>query len=261
MFNVVVNGALGKMGREVIANLCREPDMEPVGAVDKLAEEPKLELPDHSGSISLSVDLGSILAQTNPQVLVDFTNADGAMAAVSVAAVRGVNLVIGSTGIGEAELREMDRLGRENQVGIIAAPNFSIGAVLLTHLAKQAAPYFEYADVVESHHDAKLDAPSGTALAIAKAIAESGTFKRVATVKETLSGTRGGDYEGISIHSIRNAGRSADHEVVLATAGQTLSIRHDTIGRECYMPGVTRAIREVVKLKGLVVGLGKILGL
>ena len=258
---VAVNGATGKMGREVIAALSREPDMEPVGAVCLQDRGASLDLPDGAGAIPQSTSLEDILKNTSPDVLVDFTHAEASMAASRIAAGRGTQLVVGTTGLSEEDIEELDRLSRERGIGIIVAPNFALGAVLLMHLARQAAPFFEYAEIIESHHENKIDAPSGSALAMARAMAEGGQFKLNRPKKETLPGTRGGQYNGISIHSVRMAGRSAHHEVVLGTAGQTLSLRHDTLSRDCYMPGVMRAVREVVKLKGLVVGLDKILGL
>ena len=257
---VVVQGAAGRMGREVVAAICREPDMEPVGAVD-LRPGNTYDLPDGSGSIPLSSSLEEILSTTRPQVLVDFTQAEVSMAAAPVAANKGVNMVIGTTGISDENLQELERLAKEHSTGIFVAPNFALGAVLLMHLAKMAAPYFEYADIIEMHHEAKIDAPSGTALAMARAIGQDKQFQRNYPEKEPLPGTRGGEHNGIGIHSVRMAGRSAHHEVIFGTAGQTVTLRHDTLGRDCYMPGVTRAIREVMNLKGLVVGLDKILGL
>ena len=257
---VVVNGAAGRMGQEVIAALCREPDMEPVGGAD-IKPGNSLHLPDGSGSIPLSGNLDEVLSATKPQVLVDFTQAEVTMSSAPVAAIHGVNMVIGTTGISDDNLQELDRISREHSIGIFVAPNFALGAVLLMHLAKQAAPFFEYVDIIEMHHEAKIDAPSGTALAMARAIAQDHQFKRNYPDREPLSGTRGGEHNGISIHSIRMAGRSAHHEVILGMSGQTVTLRHDTLGRDCYMPGIMRAIREVVNLKGLVVGLDKILGL
>ena len=257
---VVVQGAAGRMGREVVAAICRETDMEPVGAVD-LRSGDTYDLPDGSGSIPFSSSLEQILSTTSPQVLVDFTQAEVSMAAAPVAANHGINMVIGTTGISDENLHELERLAKEQSTGIFVAPNFALGAVLLMHLAKMAAPYFEYADIIEMHHEAKIDAPSGTALAMARAIGQDKRFQRNYPEKEPLPGTRGGERNGIGIHSVRMAGRSAHHEVIFGTAGQTVTLRHDTLGRDCYMPGVTRAIREVVNLKGLVVGLDKILGL
>ncbi len=259
--DVVVHGATGKMGREVVAALSREGDMRPVGGVCRTPRDGHLELPDDSGRIPLSTSLPEVLELTNPHVVVDFTNAMASMKAALSAAAQGVGLVIGSTGLNDGDLQQLDALSKEHGVGIIVAPNFALGAVLLMHLARRAAPFFEYADIIEMHHEAKIDAPSGTALSIARAIAQEGKFKRNVPEKETLAGTRGGDHNGVSVHSVRMAGRSAHHEVIFGTAGQTLSLRHDTLSRDCYMPGVLKAVREVVKLKTLVVGLDKILGL
>ena len=258
---VAVHGATGKMGREVVAALCGDPATEPVGAVCGRERGPSLELPDGTGSIPLSVNLQDVLIATSPQVLVDFTEAAAGMEAARAAARHGVNLVIGTTGLGEENLQELDRISREQSIGVVVAPNFALGAVLLIHLVKQVAPFFEYADIIEAHHEAKIDAPSGTALAMARAIAGDRRYLRNEPQKELLPGTRGGDYHGVGIHSVRMAGRSAHHEVIFGTAGQTVTLRHDTLSRDCYMPGVIRAVREVVGLKGLVVGLDKILGL
>ena len=155
----------------------------------------------------------------------------------------------------------MDALANDKNVGIIVASNFALGAVVLKRLAEQAAEFFEYVDIIEAHHEAKIDAPSGFSLALAKSIGDRKQFTRNYPEKENLPGTRGGEYNGVTIHSIRMPGRSAHHEVIMGAPGQTISLRHDTLGRDCYMPGVLRCIREVVKQQGLVVGLENILGL
>ena len=230
---------------------------------DQRAQDGSLPLPDGSGVIPYSSDLGALLAQCRPQVVVDFTNAQGALSAARTAAPQGVHLVIGSTGLEEAHLQEIETLCREHEIGAVVAPNFALGAVLLIHLAKQVARFFPYADVIEMHHEAKIDAPSGTALALAQALATARQepFQRPEPERESLEGTRGGGFQGVSIHSVRMPGRLAHHEVILGTKGQTLSLRHDTISRECYMPGIIAAIQHVVQSKGLTVGLERILGL
>ncbi|MFH1559973.1 MAG: 4-hydroxy-tetrahydrodipicolinate reductase [Chloroflexota bacterium] len=260
---VLVHGVMGKMGREVLAAVCREPDLEPTCGVDKDATDEYLPLPDGSGHIPISSDLESIIAVCRPQVMVDFTNADASIAGCRVAAASRVNLVVGTTGLTEATLKEMDELAQEHEIGAFVAPNFAIGAVLIMHLARGLGKFFDYADIVEMHHEAKIDSPSGTALALARNLREGrdAPFIRPTPEKEPVEGTRGGELEGISIHSVRMPGRMAHHEVILGTQGQTLSLRHDTINSECYMPGVILAIKEVVKSKGLVVGLEKLLGL
>ena len=260
---VAVHGALGKMGREVLNALSRDPNIEPVGAVSRRAVEDYLSLPDGSGLIPLSADLEEIITRTRPQVVVDFSNTKAATKAIRAASAAGINVVTGTTGLSEATLKEAEALAEEHDVGIIVASNFALGAVFLLHMARQAARYFDYADITEMHHEAKVDAPSGTALALAKAMAEGkgGPFTAPSPEKETLKGTRGGQHQGITIHSRRMPGLMAHHEIVFGAQGQTLTFRHDTINRECYMPGVIMAVEEVVKFKGLIVGLENVLEL
>jgi 4-hydroxy-tetrahydrodipicolinate reductase len=260
--SVVVQGALGKMGREVVNTLCHEPEMEIVGAVELQVAEDYLTLPDSSGKVPFSSALEYILTRCQPNVLVDFTVAQATMSAVPIATKQGVNLVIGTTGLTTDDISEIDRLTRAHRVGAVVAPNFALGAVLMIHLAKLAAKYLDYAEIIELHHHRKVDAPSGTALSTAKAMAQARgkPFYRPAEQGE-ISGSRGEPVEGITIHSIRLPGLMAHQEVILGTAGQTLSIRHDTVSRECYMPGVMLAIKEVVKRQGLVYGLDTLLGL
>jgi 4-hydroxy-tetrahydrodipicolinate reductase len=195
--------------------------------------------------------------------MVDFTVADATMPAARVAARKGVNLVIGSTGLSDNDVEEIERLCREGDVGAVVAPNFSLGAVLMVHMAKLAARYFDYAEIIEKHHEDKADAPSGTAMATARAMVEGRgePFRYPELKKETLSGTRGGQIEGVSVHSVRLPGLLAHQEVILGALGQTLSICHDSISRESFMPGVIMAIKRVVKVKGLIYGLETILGL
>ncbi len=259
--NVVVHGALGKMGQEVLNAVTNAPDMNPVGAADQAADPGSISLPDMSGQIPISNDLAEVLSGAD--VVIDFSTADGAMSVMRTAPAHSVNVVVGSTGLREDNYQEADGLANEHGVGIIIAPNFAMGAVLMIHLAKEAGRFFDYADLTEMHHEAKIDAPSGTALAIARAAVEgkAGGFTNVRAEKELIEGPRGGDYEGISVHSARMPGRVAHHELVFGGLGQTLTIRHDSVSRESFMPGVTMAIREVVNRKGLTVGLEHLMGL
>ncbi|MCH7786398.1 MAG: 4-hydroxy-tetrahydrodipicolinate reductase [Chloroflexi bacterium] len=156
---IVIQGALGKMGQEVASTVCREAGMKAVGAVDKSAlKDSSYDLPDGSGAIPLSNSLEDVVGDA--QVVVDFSNAEGAMTAMRVAAAHKVNVVIGSTGLTDANLQEAESLANEHKVGIIVAPNFAMGAVLMIHLAKMASRFFDYADLTEVHHEAKIDAPS-----------------------------------------------------------------------------------------------------
>ena len=258
---VVVNGITGRMGSEVANLLCQRDDLLAVGAASRSASPGEYPLPDGSGSIPLSNSLDDVISGAD--VVVDFTSAEGAMAAMSIAAPRKVNVVTGATALTTADLERAEALSQEYDVGIIVAPNFALGAVLMTHLAKVAGPFFDYAELTEMHHEAKADAPSGTALAIARAVVEGKGSPYVApeAEKQTLEGTRGGVFEGVSVHSGRMPGRMAHHELVFGTLGQTLTLRHDSISRESFMPGVALAVQEVVKSPGLTVGLEKILGL
>ena len=258
---VVVHGAIGKMGQQVLGAVCAEDGLEPVGAADRLADSATLDLPDGSGSVPLSRMLSDVIGDAD--VVVDFSSADGAMDAIRTAADREVNVVVGTTGISEAALREVESLAAASEIGVIVAPNFALGAVLMMHLARVAGRFFDYADLIETHHEAKPDAPSGTALAIARAAAEGkgGEFVAVEAEKEMLANPRGASLGGVSIHSARMPGRVAHHEIVFGALGQTLAIRHDSINRESFMPGVVLAIREVGNRPGLTVGLDKIMGL
>jgi len=259
---VVVHGALGRMGQVVVSALCHEPETEVVGAVEQQVTEDCLPLPDGSGTVPFSADLDYILTSCHPDVLVDFTVAQATMPAVRIATKHGVNLVIGTSGLTADELSEIDRLAIAHQVGAVVAPNFALGAVLMIHLAKVAAKYLDYAEIIELHHHLKADSPSGTALSTAKAmvVARGKLFNRPPEQGKT-SNSRGEEVEGVTIHSVRLPGLLAHQEVLLGGQGQTLSIRHDTISRECYIPGIILAIKEVVKRRGLVYGLENLLGL
>ena len=265
IINVVVHGALGKMGQEVLRAVSAADDMRPVAGVDVMARAATMPLPDGSGEMPASADLAAAIDGADAvDVVVDFSVADAAMSAIRTATSRGVNVVVGTTGLSESHYDEARNLASARGVGVIIAPNFAMGAVLMIHLAKTAARFFDYADLTEMHHEAKIDAPSGTALAIARAASDgksSGAFANVRAEKELIPSTRGGDYAGISVHSARMPGRMAHHELVLGALGQTLTIRHDSINRESFMPGVTMAIREAMNRKGLTVGLEKIMGL
>jgi 4-hydroxy-tetrahydrodipicolinate reductase len=259
---VVVHGALGRMGREVTNALCQEPETQVVGAVDLNVPQDHLSLPDGSASVPLSSDLDNIISSQKPDVLVDFTIAGATMPAVRIATRNKVNLVIGTTGLTAADLEEIESLVLEHGVGAVVAPNFALGAVLMMHLSKVAAKYLDYAEIIELHHNLKVDSPSGTSRLTARAMAQARgrPFDRP-PVQEKDSVSRGEQVEGINIHSTRLPGFMAHQEVILGAPGQTLHIRHDQISREAFMPGVIIAVKEVVKRKGLIRSLDALLGL
>ncbi|HEX9896841.1 MAG TPA: 4-hydroxy-tetrahydrodipicolinate reductase [Dehalococcoidales bacterium] len=262
MIKVVVHGALGKMGREVVNAICHDPETKLVGAVDINLKNDFLSLPDDSGKVPLSSDLDTIITSQKPDVVVDFSLAKAALNAARTAIKKKVHLVSGTTGLTQADLDEIDRLAKANGVGAVMASNFALGAVVMMHLAKIAAKYFDYAEIIELHHHLKADAPSGTALNTARSMAKvRGRPFLTPSEKDVTMKSRGEQVEGIALHSIRLPGLLAHQEVLFGIAGQTLSIRHDTISRECYMPGVLLAVKQVHNYKGLVSGLATLLGL
>jgi len=258
---VLVNGVMGKMGQEVLKTLCAENDLVPFAGADILVKDESMVLPDNSGSMPVSDSLEEVISSTD--VVVDFSNADGALSVIRTASAHKVNAVIGSTGLNDDQVKEAESLARENQICIIIAPNFAVGAVLMTYVAGLVSRFFDYADLTEMHHEAKIDAPSGTALSIAKSVinGKDGTFISHKAEKELVSGTRGGTLDGVSIHSVRMPGLVAHHELVFGANGQTLTIRHDSISRESFMPGVMLAIRRAIGPPGLMLGLDQIMGL
>ena len=258
---VAVQGVIGRMGQEVLATLVKEPDMLPVGGADIFAKADSLNLLGDSGTIPLSTSLADVTG--NADVVVDFTNGEGAADAIETVPVQGKHLVIGSTGIPESAVKRAEELATENNVGVFIAPNFTVGVAVMMHLVREAARFFDYADLLETHHEAKIDAPSGTALAIAQAAVEAkgSAFNAPAAEKELVAGTRGGTHGGVVVHSGRMLGKVAHHEIVFGHVGQTLSIKHDSVNRESFMPGVMLAIREVRNRPGLTIGLDKLMGL
>jgi len=259
---VVVYGASGRVGQEVVRAVCRDAETQLVGAVDVKVTAEHLALPDGSGTVPFSADLAAIIDSCQPDVIVDFSIAKASMPAVRTASKRGVNMVIGTTGFTAADLNEMQKLAESNEIGIVVAPNFALGAVLMMHLAKIAGKYFDHAEIIELHHDRKLDAPSGTSQTTARDMAKArGKPFLPPAVQGEDSPARGKTVEGISIHAVRLPGQMAHQEVILGGDGQTLRIRHDQISREAFMPGVLLAVKEVMKRKGFIYGLDNLLGL
>jgi len=260
---VVINGALGRMGQEITKAVVCEPGLRAVGAVEKEVTQQYLPLAEASELILLSSDLDSLLKSCDADVVVDFTNAEVSIAAARIAIKQKVNMVIGTTGLSEENLAEIEQLCQTYKVGAVVAPNFSLGAALLIHLSKFAAKFFNHAEIIEMHHDKKADAPSGTAIATAKEMLQTHgkPFIYPEVTREVLSNTRGGQMDGIAIHSLRLPGFMAGQEVVFSGAGETLSLRHNIISRECFLPGVILAIKEVTKRKGLTYGLDALIKL
>ena len=259
---VLVSGS-GKMGREVLAAVCREEGLEPAGVVDLYADGDLISLPDGALSTPFGSDPAAIIEQTRPDVAVDFTNAEWTPRLAEAALAAGVRLVIGTSGLGDDFVRHLAQECEKRQLGAVVASNFALGAILMQHMAKTAARFYHSAEIIELHHDQKVDAPSGTAIATAKGMADARgkPFERAETHRENLPGTRGGDVKGVTIHSVRLPGLVAHQEVIFGSPGEILTIRHDTLGRESFMPGVLLAVRYVMEHPGLVVGLDQLIGL
>ncbi len=256
---IIVHGACGRVGQVLLECIRPETGVEVVGAVDIKPGDKRTRLPD-GREIPFSNRIEEVIEATHPEVLVDFSLAHATLPAVRTAVKHGIHLVIGTTGLNADNLAEIDSLTRENGLGAIAASNFALGAVLMVKFARMAARYLDYAEIIELHHPAKLDAPSGTALNTARAMAEA-RGRPFAQPADSGRGyaSRGQKVEGIPIHSVRLAGLMAHQEVILGGLGQTLTIRHDTINRECYVPGVLLAVNRVSKHQGLVQGLDSLL--
>ncbi|MGB3208259.1 MAG: 4-hydroxy-tetrahydrodipicolinate reductase [Crinalium sp.] len=267
---VVVNGAAGKMGREVIKAVAQAPDLTLVGAVDKNPAHLGEDVGEIVGCGAVEVpivnDLQSALLMASQEkqlsVMVDFTHPDSVYDNVRSAIAYGVRPVVGTTGLSPEKIQELAEFADKASTGCLIIPNFSIGMVLLQQAAIQASQYFDHVEIIELHHNQKADAPSGTAIQTAQLLAEMGKSFNPPTVTETekIAGARGSlADEGIRIHSIRLPGLIAHQEVIFGAAGQIYTLRHDTSDRSCYMPGVLLSIRKIIQLQSLVYGLEKIL--
>jgi 4-hydroxy-tetrahydrodipicolinate reductase len=253
MIRVAVLGAAGRMGREVCRAVSDASDMELVAAVDPGSAGHDVE------GITVGDSLDAVVA-THTDVAVDFTRAPAAVENARHCLAHGIHVVIGTTGIEPAELDEIGRVAEDGDANAFVAPNFAIGAVLMAGFAEEAARHFEAAEVVELHHDRKTDAPSGTAIAMARRIAAARAGEPAAGGGDDAHpGARGADVDGIRVHSVRLPGLVAHHEVIFGGTGQTLTIRHDSTDRTSFMPGVLLAIRSVSSRSGLTVGLDALL--
>ncbi len=267
---VVINGAAGKMGREVVKAVAQADDMVLVGAIDRNPQYRGQDVGEVAGCGSLEVpivdDLQSILVLATQEkvqgVMVDFTHPDGVYDNVRSAIAYGVRPVVGTTGLSGKQIQDLADFAEKASTGCLIIPNFSLGMVLLQQAAIQACQYFDHVEIIELHHNQKADAPSGTAIKTAEMLSELGKTYNSSQVQETetIPGARGGLVtDNIRIHSIRLPGLIAHQEVIFGAPGEIYSLRHDTSDRVCYMLGVLLSIRKVTQLKSLVYGLEKLL--
>lgn len=257
MIKVLVNGALGRMGSEVVKKVTAENDLTIAAVVD--IKPGTITVDEHVYQVT--TDLVAAIKETKPDVVVDFTRPDVVMDNLRKVLALGVRAVVGTTGFSDADLQEVDSLAKANNTALLIAPNFALGAVVMMKLACEAAKYFPHVEIIEKHHDKKLDAPSGTAIITAQKISEVRATMQQGNPdeKETMPGARGADYEGMKIHSVRLPGYVASQEVIFGGQGEVLRISTEPINRECYMPGVALGCRKIMDKQGLVYGLDKLL--
>lgn len=247
MIKVGVLGAQGKVGSAVVAGVKKVDDLELAAEINK------------GDSLQTLVDEGV-------DVIVDFTTPSAVMDNLEFCINNGIHCVVGTTGFDDARYQQVrDWCAANEGVGVLIAPNFAISAVLTMAFARQAAPFFESAEVVEFHHPNKLDAPSGTAVKTAQGIAqarkEAGMDAMPDATEQALDGSRGADVDGVPVHAVRMQGMVAHEEVIFGTTDQSLTIRQDSYGRESFVPGVLTGVREVANRPGLTIGLDEYLGL
>jgi 4-hydroxy-tetrahydrodipicolinate reductase len=251
------------MGSEVVKAVTAAEDMEVVSAVDPGAEGTVV-VDGAGGGVTCVASLAAAIADTRPDVMVDFTRPDAVEGNLCTAMAAGVKCVVGTTGVSEEKLRELVSECPNPKSCLFMAPNFAIGAVLMMQFAEKAARHMPYVEITELHHDKKADAPSATAIRTAKLIAAARGEAPAVPGRETelsgMEGARGALVDGVSVHSVRLPGLVAHQEVLFGGQGQTLTIRHDSIDRTSFMPGVLLAIREVVNRQGLIVGLENLMG-
>jgi len=240
MIKVGVLGARGRMGAEVVKAVTDAPDLELVAALD----------------LGDSLDN---LVSNGAQVVVDFTTPDSVMANLEFLIAKNIHAVVGTTGFDDARITKIKALLASSKSGVLIAPNFAIGAVLMMEFATKAAKYFESAEIIELHHPNKVDAPSGTAARTAELMSKSRKEAGLASMPDatstSLDGARGATVGDVPVHSVRLRGLVAHQEVLLGGIGETLSIRHDSIDRVGFMPGVLLGVRQVVTHPGLTFGL------
>ncbi|MDA8435661.1 MAG: 4-hydroxy-tetrahydrodipicolinate reductase [Actinomycetales bacterium] len=244
---VGVLGSAGRMGAEVVRAVTSAPDLELVAALDQ------------------GDDLGALTA-AGAEVVVDFTHPGAVMGNLEFLVAHGIHAVVGTTGFDDDRLALVRTwLEGSPSTGVLVAPNFGIGAVLMMRFAALAAPYFESVEIVELHHPDKADAPSGTSRHTARLVAEArraaGLGAQPDATVDRLEGARGADVDGVPVHSVRVRGLVAHQEVLLGHAGETLTIRHDSLDRASFMPGVLLGVRRVAEHPGLSVGLDSFLAL
>ncbi|MFC7060434.1 4-hydroxy-tetrahydrodipicolinate reductase [Halobacillus seohaensis] len=259
----IVAGPRGKMGSEALRMIEKEDTLELAACIDRKFDGKQIKemegLPSFDAMIYTDVD--SCFQEVEADVLIDLTTPEYGYKHTKLALENGIRPVVGTTGFSEEQLNELRELAESKQLGAVIAPNFAVGAVLMMQFSKWASKHFPDVEIIEKHHDQKLDAPSGTAAKTAQLIQEERSSHQQGhpDEKETIEGARGADADGMRIHSVRLPGLVAHQEVVFGGLGQTLTIKHDSYHRESFMSGVKLAATEVMNLEVLVYGLEHLL--
>ena len=258
---VVMSGA-GNMGRQIMSAVEAADDLELVGALDGLSGQHSVDINGRAVPLSNSLEA---LAEWSPDVVIDFSNAEWTVQLVSAAVEAGVRPVVGTSGLSDQAIAYATQRVNEAGLGGVIAANFALGAVLMMHLANVAAPLFDSVEIIEQHHDGKVDAPSGTAVATAQSMraARNSDFNRKDAERHNVEGydSRGAELGGASLHSVRLPGLVAHQVIVFGGNDETLTIRHDSMSRASFIPEILRAVRAAPELDHLVIGLDRLLGL
>jgi 4-hydroxy-tetrahydrodipicolinate reductase len=265
MKKIAIFGICGKMGITMARELTKEKDMEICGGFDmaRVGEDIGAILGHGQMGKKVSCSYSEILG-LKPDLIIDFTNAKTAFKSAKWALENNINLIIGATGLSKEELKDIESAAGKSISKVFVIPNFSIGAVVMMKVSGMIAQYFDNCEIIELHHDKKKDAPSGTSIFTAENIAEHKVFNSLRLNEgetEILEGSRGAFTDGIHIHSVRMPGYLAHQEVIFGTVGQTLSIRHDSIDRLSFYPGLLLAIKKIEGLSNYTYGLDKVIEL
>ena len=261
MIRVMVNGAGGKMGREVVKAVHADSELTMIGGIDpsKAGQDVGTVAGIEPLHITMAETIDEVLSDNKPDVIVDFTNPAVIFENAKKILSAGVHIVIGTTGLTEEQRNELNEIGLKHNANCLVAPNFSLGAVMMMKVAAELAPYFPDVEIIELHHNHKYDAPSGTSILTAKLINDAKEAANVTgsedLTRESLPGARGAKVDNVTIHSVRLPGYVAHQQVLFGGYDETLTIRHDSLSRLSFMPGVVLACKKISSKPGLIYGL------
>jgi 4-hydroxy-tetrahydrodipicolinate reductase len=264
MLKVLITGATGRMGLETVKTILAENEMQLVGALGNtnfIGQDIGVLSGNMPVGINVKDNFAELIQETSPDIVVDLTNAEAGYQVITKCIEHGVDCISGSTGFSQAQLDEIRQLTTEKNLTVMIVPNFSIGAVLMMKFAETAGKYFENVEILEMHHEKKKDSPSGTAIKTAEMILKNSAEynSNLPEAIEKIAGSRGGKVGNINIHSIRLPGYVATQEVIFGGVGQLLKIKHETINREAFMPGIVFSIKKSREIKGYIYGLESLL--